>query len=94
MASVGPFTGSKRKARLRALEDKRVRAFQRRLDMISDLAKQIRDEQHFQSILADIEDPTVRAETEKLLEPLLLFDRSRFVKPEPAPFAGLVLAES
>lgn len=90
MASVGPFTGSKKKARLRAIEDKRIRAFQRRLDRIADLAREIRDEHQFQSLLAQIEAPLVRAETEKLIEPLLVFERTRLVKPEPAPFGGLI----
>lgn len=94
MASRGPFLGSKRAIRAAKLEDRKVRAFQKRLDRITELARHIRDEQQFQSLLAQIEDPTVRAETEKLIEPLLLFERSRFVKPEPAPFGGLVLAES
>lgn len=91
MASIGPFTGSKRKARVRALEDKKTRAFQRRLDKITELARHIRDEQQFQAILATVEDDDVRRETEKLLEPLLLFERTTLVKEEPAPFGGLIV---
>jgi hypothetical protein len=91
VASRGPFLGSKRAIRAQRLEEKKVRGFQKRLNRLAELATQITDEQHFQSLLAQIEDPQVRTETEKFLTPLLTFERSSFVKPEPAPFGGLIV---
>ena len=93
MASHGPFQGSKRAARGARLEQKKRDGFQKRLDRITALAQGIQNEQDFQSLLAQIEDDAVRREVEKFIEPLLRFERSVLIKPEPAPFAGLVIAE-
>lgn len=73
MASVLPFTGSKRKARQRERDQRRLAAFTKRMARIQELAGQIQTESQFREILQACPDDAMRAELAKLLEPLLLF---------------------
>lgn len=75
----GPHAGSKRQARILALEARQVAAMKRRLGRIYELAQSIRDEAHLDQILADIDDDTLRAETRTVIEPFLSFPRKSIV---------------
>lgn len=85
------FAGSKRKARLLARDERRVRAVNARLNHIAQLAKLIKTEQELDTYLAAIEDDAVRAETKSLIEPFLLFRIQRVELANGTPEKATVL---
>jgi hypothetical protein len=67
------FAGSKRAARETAAEQRELRRVKAELQEIAALAPLIRDDAHFQQILADVPDDGQRAAVETLLTPFLRY---------------------
>jgi hypothetical protein len=67
------FAGSKRKAKAAAREQRKVDALKKRLQKIYALSKLVENEDELDTMLAQIPDADVRAETKKLMETFVPF---------------------
>lgn len=67
------LTGSKKKARIKEREQRKSRAFLKRLARIYELSRCIKNEAELEHILNQVPDEDTRRETRKLIEPFLLF---------------------
>lgn len=73
------FAGSKRKARMLALEERQVKAAQNRLRRIYALSKLIQSPEELETMLGGIDDEAVRDETRKLILTFVEFAPPRIV---------------
>lgn len=73
------FAGSKRKARIAALEERQVKAVKNRLRRIYALSKLIQSPEELDTMLGGIDDEAVREETRKLILTFVNFEPPRIV---------------